>query len=134
MRASLKALLHEAMFPATCSATNDDRMARQVAEYTLQLIWQRCEKQQPSLLSLQLTTEFSVARHVAKRGVTRAISSPTCVATPGTVLQVASKIAPCNGALLHDNVKTLFTILYVLPSCMASVLTRTVYIESCKAL
>ena len=30
---SLKALLHEAIFPATCSATGDDSTARQVAEY-----------------------------------------------------------------------------------------------------
>jgi len=32
-RVSVKVLLHEAIFPATCNTTDDDSMARQVAEY-----------------------------------------------------------------------------------------------------
>ena len=58
------------MFPATCNATDDESIVRegQNACYTLQLISQRYEKWNPSLLFLQFATQLFFARRVARRG------------------------------------------------------------------
>lgn len=59
-------------FPSTCKATDDENIARQIAEYLLHARFyffpNVAKEERTSLLFLQLATQFFSARQVAKRG------------------------------------------------------------------
>ena len=97
VKKSLKAMLHEAIFLATCNA-----MMRTEKHCKLQ---RRCYTQATCLATLRKVEDSSTSLAtrnatiaVAKWGVTRQIFLATCNAT-FVALQVARKIASCNMAL-----------------------------------
>ena len=96
----LKAMLHEAIFRATCNATMTNKKP-----FKLQ---RGCYTQATCLATLQKVegrSTFLATRNatiaVAKWGVTREFFLATCNAT-NVALQVARKIASCNMALSDD--------------------------------
>ena len=98
LEASLKALSHEAIFSATCNATDDESIARQVAELMLHVAYWS-----GYLRKVDAHSIFpAIPNTIAKRGVTRAISCTACLANAVALPSCRKTLLRVTTVLVHS--------------------------------